>query len=179
LESLEKKEDLSEKDSVEKSASDVIMIDTQAQAPDEKFANIPLPYMIVKAVGCNETSLAVESNGLHLSASKLACKFVKSKPSGASNDGASVHFLAKHASNRNQVDDNEDASSNKANAGYGEVGGTEVASGSTKKYSEPDQITDLAIDLDDPAVQHALTLMVADDMFSWVFEMSEDGKNPR
>lgn len=100
---------------------------------------MPLPYMIVKAIGCAETSLAVESNGLHLSASKLACKYVQSKPTGASNDGASVCFLAKFATNRqvDAVDDNLDATSTDAVADGGNYGSDQIE-GNPKKYSEPD-----------------------------------------
>lgn len=84
--------------------------------------------MIVKAISCAETSLAVESNGLHLSASKLACKYVRSKPTGASNDGASVRFLAKFATNTqvDEVDDNLDALSNTAVADSGNYGSDQI-----------------------------------------------------
>lgn len=37
-------------------------------------------------------------------------------------------------------------------------------------------MTDLKVDLDDPAVQHALTTMVGNPEYMWIFELSEEEK---
>ena len=100
--------------------------------------------MIIKAVGCTLTSVALESNGLSLSVSKLACKYVKSRPNGSSNDGASAEFLSKHSSSNlvGAQADNEDASSTKGVADGGNYGTGQVYE-SGKKYTEPRQISEL------------------------------------
>ena len=36
---------------------------------------------------------------------------------------------------------------------------------------------DLKIDTDDPAVQHALTELLTNENYMWVFELSEEGKD--
>ena len=74
--------------------------------PNENSDSMPLPYMIVKSAGAEDTDLALESNGLLLCASKLVCKYVKSKPTGGSNNGVSNTILNKYSS--------EKASSSKA-----------------------------------------------------------------
>ena len=137
-------------------------IDTDLPSP-----SMPLPYMIVKTVGSEGTSLAIEASGLLLTASKLTCKYVKSRPTGASNDGVSVDFLIKN-------------STNKIAAATEAVAVTKVepehAASTETNYREPDQITDLKIDVNDPAIQDALAKMHTDDQYIWIFEMPEDGK---
>mmetsp|Transcript_15533 Transcript_15533/g.21048 ORF Transcript_15533/g.21048 Transcript_15533/m.21048 type:complete len:158 (+) Transcript_15533:572-1045(+) len=156
------------------------MIDTSDAASLEDKP--PIPYMIVKKTQVADAGVNVESNGLILTASRVGCKYVTSKPTGMSNDGVSINFLKKHATDQAQnadEDADEDASSTKADGGFEQAGNGATATtgtGAAKKYSEPSQITDLVIDLDDPAVQHALTMMISDEMYSWIFEMPEDEK---
>lgn len=123
--------------------------------------------MIVKSVGSEDTSLAIEASGLLLTASKLTCKYVKSRPTGASNDGVSVDFLIKN-------------STNKIAAATEAIAVTKVepehAASTETNYREPDQITDLKIDVNDPAIQDALAKMHTDDQYIWIFEMPEDEK---
>ena len=127
--------------------------ENQAAAMEEEFP--PIHYMIVKETGSDDAGLQVESNGLVLTASRIACKYVESKPTSSSNDGVDVSFLKKYSAN--SVADNaevNDASSTAANAGYdNEQGGSAAAAtGSSKTYKEPEFISDLTIDMDDPAV---------------------------
>jgi len=113
---------------------------------------MPIPYMIVKALGTTDSGLNVESNGLHLVVDRLACKYVQSKPTGASNDGASASFLAKFSGSIESNNDNAEISSTVAIVDeQGGAAGT-GSSGGTKNYTEPNLISDLKVDLDDPAV---------------------------
>lgn len=44
------------------------------------------------------------------------------------------------------------------------------------KFTEPDTVDDLKIDTDDPAIQHALGIMLQNQEYMWVFELPEEGK---
>lgn len=118
---------------------------------EEEFP--PIHHMIVKETGSDDAGLQVESNGLVLSANRIACKYVESKPTSSSNDGVDVSFLKKYATSFvADIAEVNDASSTAANAGYDNEQGGSAAAGSSKTYKEPDFITDLTIDLDDPAI---------------------------
>lgn len=49
--------------------------------------------MILKVVDSSDSGLLVESNGLNLTATRLRCAFVESKPNGATNKGVAQSLL--------------------------------------------------------------------------------------
>ena len=72
------------------------MIDTGAV----KACSDPMPYMILRTNSMADANLAVESNGLVLSAKMIDCSFVDSKPTGVTNLGVAESFLRKFSSER-------------------------------------------------------------------------------
>lgn len=67
------------------------MIDTSKKATAK--SSQPFNYMILKVVDSRDSGLMVESNGLNLTAARLRCTFVESKPNGATNKGVAQSLL--------------------------------------------------------------------------------------
>ena len=68
-----------------------MMIDTTQKAAAKPSQ--PFNYMILKVVDSSDSGLLVESNGLNLTATRLRCAFVESKPNGATNKGVAQSLL--------------------------------------------------------------------------------------
>ena len=59
------------------------MIDTSKAAPKQE--SLPINYLILKANSGDDAGINVESNGVTLTATRIACSFVKSQPNGVTN----------------------------------------------------------------------------------------------
>jgi len=113
--------------------------------------------MLIKSDSITGAGVAAESNGLNLTYQALKCMYVDSKPQpDGTNASISTEFLKRFGPSKGKADDKDDKIddnlSNRADAGFGEQGG----SASADKYTEPKTIDELKIEnSDDPAIQYA------------------------
>ena len=113
--------------------------------------------MLIKSDSITSAGVSAESNGLNLTYQALKCMYVDSKPQpDGTNASISTEFLKRFGPSKGKADDKDDKIddnlSNRADAGFGEQGG----SASADKYTEPKTIDELKIEnADDPAIQYA------------------------
>ena len=141
---------------------------------------VPLNYMILRAEGqSRETGQTLEDKGLKLTITAEKCSYTASEPNDATNLAVSTQFLARFSSSAKEAAKSaKDKPAKTSTTTETQAGGSvsAVAEGaSDSKYTEPAEIGDMKIDLDDPAQQYACEQMVAGE-WSWVFAMELEGK---
>ena len=114
--------------------------------------------MLIKSDTVTAAGVSAESNGLNLTYQALKCMYVDSKPQpDGTNASISKEFLKRFGPNKGKADDKDDKIddnlSNRADAGFGEQGGSASAA---DKFKEPKTIDELKIEnAEDPAIQYA------------------------
>ena len=165
----------------------VEMIDTAAAVQK----NAPqVQYMILKAQSESESvGLNIEVEGLQLISNAIKCAYVDSKPNNQTNLAVDQAFLTRFGTNKpknssmsasaNQPAGDQDQAvpDNLSTEAQGNINDAEsIGVSNAGKFTEPDTVDDLKIDTDDPAIQHALGIMLQNQEYMWVFELPEEGK---